>query len=132
MVHSWNKECQASVKRIRKILFKMYKTDYYQDEYKRLRQVKCNLVSRANIWYDKDKIDQCSDNWRKLFGQLNKLLGKSIRNDVLPQCDNNKLLANSFKDFIHSKMHNINCCFNNTCSTTTPLIPDYSLIWIPI
>ena len=109
-------------------LFKKYKTDYYQDEYKRLRQAKCNLVLRAKISYYKEKINQCGDNSRKLFGQLNKLLGKSVRNDVLPQCDNDTLLSNLFKDFFLTKIHNINSSFKNDCSTAIPLIPDYPLV----
>ena len=40
-------------------LFKMYKTVYYQDGYKRLQQVKCDLVSRTKISFYKDRIDQC-------------------------------------------------------------------------
>ena len=78
-------------------LFLKFKIDFYKDEFKRLRQIKCDLVTNSRILFYKTKIEGCGNNNKKWFGILDGLLGKES-SYVLPQCHSEILLANKFKD----------------------------------
>ena len=109
-------------------LYKRHKTSFYRDEYRRLLQVKCDLILRAKVAYYGGKIENCKNDSKKLYGVLNGLLGKNTKDYVLPQHDSDYALANDFKDFFLSKVMDLKNSFNeNSSFSNSSLIPNLPL-----
>ena len=107
--------------------FKAHKSDYYRDEFKRLRQIKCSLVTSSKIAYYRNKINVCKNDPKQLYVELNNMLGRKDTNIVLPSHSCPKALANDFKNFFVSKIENMNATFNNVSNLSMQLIPDFPL-----
>lgn len=125
----YNSDIISAKREMRKMekKFIAHKSDYYREEFKRLRQVKCNLVTSSKISYYRNKIDLCKSDPKRLFNELNKMLGKKDANIVLPSHSCPKALANDFMNFFVSKIENISSTFNNISNLNMWLIPDFPL-----
>ena len=125
----YNTDIKTAKRTMRKAekLFLKYKTDFYKDEFKRLRQIKCDLVTNSKKSFYKTKIEGCGNDNNKLFGILDGLLGKES-SYVLPQCHSEILLANKFKDFFLKKIEDISSNFElSFVERPFSLIPDFPL-----
>ena len=58
---------------------------------------------------------------------MNKLIGKKIKSDELPQRSNEWLHANYYKEFFITKVDQISETFNNTYDTFNMFFPDFLL-----
>ena len=126
----YNADIKQAKRRLRKAekLFKKHKSDFHRDEFKKLRQLKCELVYRAKVSFYGSKVDKFKNDSRKLYGVLNGLLGFSNAQDILPQCGSDFILANKFKDFFLKKVIDIKNSFDGNFGTNEySLIPDFPL-----
>ena len=104
------------------------RTDYYINEYKRMRQEKCNLVVKKKKFFYKEKINECISDSKKLYRTLNNLLGKNIETKKQPSYANDKQLANDFKNYFVNKISTINVTFDGVTSSNGDFIPDFPVI----
>ena len=98
------------------------------NEFKRLRNLKCALVTRTKAMYYKNEINSCGNNSSKIFSHLNQLLGKNKNSSVLPCHSSSLQLANDFKQFFIEKIDTIFNSFqddNNSADNFT--IPDFPI-----
>ena len=128
----YNSEISLMKKKVRKAEknFKKFKTDLYREEFKRLKQIKCDLVTNTKSSYYKKKINDCGSDYKKLYSHLNKLLGKKNKEYTLPQTYSGKILADKFKTFFTEKVDIINREFEtntNPLHYTNILAPEFPL-----
>ena len=107
--------------------YKKFKTLATEEDYKRLRLIKCNLVTSSKVNYYKNKISECNNNSSKLYYELNKMLGRTSENVILPKHSCLKVLANNFKDFFISKIDSINSIFQGSNASIGEMYPDFPL-----
>ena len=125
----YNNDIKAAKRLMRKAekLFLKHKTDSYKNEFQRLRQIKCDLVTNSRISFVMTKIEGCGNNNKKLFCILDGLLGKES-SYVLPQGHSEIVLANEFKNFFLNKIEDIRANFEmNFVESPFSLIPDFPL-----
>ena len=77
-----------------------------RNEFRRLRHLKCELVTRTKALYY-NKLNECGNNSSKCYGQLNILLGKKNNSNILPSGKLHFLLANDFKIFFIDKIDKV-------------------------
>ena len=135
----YNAEIRDAKKKCRKVenLYKRRKCAFTRNKFVRVRQEKNDVIRRAKKNYFSNKIECCSSDPKKLFCQLNKLLGKNIMdNSRLPVHVSKHCLANKFKTFFISKIERIILSFSPAQQEIASLIPDFPLIefenFIPI
>ena len=105
------------------------KCELTRAEYVRLRQEKDRIVQGAKVKYYTSNIEKCGSDSKKLYKELNRLLGKyCIKNASLPEHSSRQKLANEFKNFFISKIEKINSSFNSLSSPNVSSIPDFPLI----
>ena len=68
------------------------------NEFRRLCQLKCDVVTRTKALYDKKKLKECGNDSSKTYGQLNIIPGKKNSN-ILPSGKLPFPLADNFKNF---------------------------------
>ena len=98
------------------------------NEFRRLRQFKCELVTRTKAFYYMKKLNECGKDSSKIYGQLNILLGKNKKSNILPSGKLSLPLANDFKNFFIDKIDEIMRGFDN-CNNAEVIfsIPDFPL-----
>ena len=125
----FNSEVREAKKQMRKAekKYKTHKTEQYQNEFKRLRQIKCNKVRNAKSKHYVEKIGKCSSD-KELYNEMLSLLGKNKNSNILPFSTDKLDVANKFKDFFIVKIDRIVMSFE-TCSITEEIysIPDFPL-----
>ena len=75
------------------------KTEQTLHAFRNRRQFKCEPVKTAKAEYYSEKIRPCELDPRKLLEHMNKLMGKRLANEPLPQTSNDGTLAEEFKNF---------------------------------
>ena len=125
----YNSEIRRAKRNMRKAekKYRRLKTLESRDEYRTLRQLKCNTVKRVKTEFYSSKIKDCGNDQRKLQMQLKKLLGKKNDFEDLPRTNNDKLLADQFKDFFIQKIQIINETFAAADQTHEMPLPDFPL-----
>ena len=127
----YNSEIRIAKRKMRKAekLYIKTKAVHDHDEFRRLRNLKCKLVSDTKVTYFQRKISECENNSKKLFSELNKLLGKNSDYDIKPTRNNDLVLANEFKDFFIGKVNLISESFGaHALRPSSSLIPDFPLV----
>ena len=123
----YNFEIKNSKKAMRKAEKKYLRqnNDYNRNEFRRLRQLKCDTVKKVKSSYYNEKIKQCEDDPRKLYSNLNKLLGRKNADEKLPLASDDFTLANDFKNFFINKISALNGSFPRVTTSHENLKPDY-------
>ena len=118
-------EAKKNMRRTEKLYIRS-KSEYHFNEFKRLRHIKCKLVTKHKKIYCTDKITSCSSDSKMLSNLLNNLLGKNDTSSILPPFKSKTELANNLKNYFLEKIENIVSSFpisdNKMC-----LIPDFPL-----
>ena len=81
--------------------------------FRRLKQLKCNLVRVTKSGFFQNKLRECSGNSKEQYKLVNELLGKNLFENVLPVSCGDVNLANNFKNFFINKIADINASFVN-------------------
>ena len=124
----FNSDVRIAKKNVRKAekKYRNSNNDQNYNEYKRSRNVKCNVITQAKKQYIYKSITECNNDSRKTFNVLNSFLGKSDKTNALPSHDSISVLSNQFKDFFTDKINKIVDAFDNTVPSSH-LIPDFPL-----
>ena len=98
------------------------------NEFRRQRQLKCEIVTRTKASYYKKKLKECGKDSSKIYSQLNLLLGKNKNSDISPGGKLPLPLTNNFKSWFIDKINKIMREFK-TCHSTEDvfLIPNLPL-----
>ena len=81
-------------------------------EYRRLRQKKCHLVTEKETLYYQKRIEDCDSDTSKLYKVVNKLSGKHVKNKKLPEEPNHIVSAEKFKELFITKVQTITSSFS--------------------
>ena len=79
-----------------------------------------NLLDEAKQNYYNEKVSDCEGDQKKLFGIVNKLIGKG-KSNILPDHNNLDSLVNSFAEFFQGKIETIRSNLEELETTTSPL-----------
>ena len=82
------------------------------NDFKRLRNIKCQTIALAKRDYLHKSISECSNNPRKIYNHLNNFLGKPSKEMALPNHESKLDLSNLFKDFFIDKINKIVAAFD--------------------
>ena len=126
----YNTEIKVAKRNLRRAekKYRRNKNEENHTEFKRLRQIKCNLVTSAKRLYYRSKLSNCGNNSSKVFNYLNQLLGKNKNTSVLPYHSSSIKLANDFKQFFIQKIDIIVNSFQyNSNATEFFSIPDFPI-----
>ena len=94
------------------------KTD--KDIYTNLRKETTSLAYKKKCSYYNDKLKDLDS--KSLYASISKLLDKE-KEKVLPDCESDVELANSFLDYFKEKIENIRSTFKNSDQKHIPYIP---------
>ena len=100
------------------------KTETSLSELRRARQIKRQLVDSNKKEYYLKRIDECGNDSRKLFKELNFLLGRKSKDSSLPFSVSKNKLANDFRNFFINKVNHIVSSFDDDASTSNITLPD--------
>ena len=118
---SWyNSDVRSANKNLRKAE-KKYRNNSNSEnlnEFKRLRNIKCNVITVAKREFLHKSISECGNNPRKVFNQINSFLGKPEKEMVLPSHDSKQNLTNKFKNFFIDKIDKIVNAFDANFSSS--------------
>ena len=82
---------------------KKYRQDKTEEnkhnEFRRLRQLKCELLIRIKALYYKKKLNEGGNDSSKFYGQLNFLIGKNKNSNILPSGKMPLPITNDFENF---------------------------------
>ena len=98
----YNTESKIAKRNIRRAekKYRQVKTNKFKhNELPRLRQLKCESVTRTKSLYYMKKLNECGNGSSKIYGQVNILLGKNKNSNILPSGKLPLPLANDFKIF---------------------------------
>ena len=121
------RQIKQELRRAEKKLYRL-RNESSLDEFRRLRQSKCNLVFSKKREFFRLRIRECSNEPKSLYRILNGLLGKSLEERKLPSYSDHEHLANDFKNFFVNKIARIVSNFQGGSSSTGSLLPDFPLI----
>ena len=106
---------------------KQYITEEYLSEYKRLRQLKCNAVDAAKRIYYSSKFEKCGTDSKKLYNQLNTMLGRKDSSKILPFFEFERNTCQSVLKKIAEKIEKIVADFTLYDSPEAEIVPDFPL-----
>ena len=92
------------------------------NEFRRLYQLKCELVTRTTSLYYKKKLNECGKHKSKYQSQLNILQWENKNCNILPSGKLPLPLANDFKKFFIDKIDKILRGFQN-CQKSEHVFP---------
>ena len=98
------------------------------NEFRRLRQLECELVTRTKTIYYQKKLNECGNDSSRLLAQLNILRGKNKKSNIFPSGKLPLPLANDLNNFFIDKIDEIMRSFQNCLNSEDIfLIPGFPL-----